>query len=136
MIDRFEELLKELGDQYSIALHPDKLGACKLHIDNTLHVQLECDAHQENLLLATFICDIPPGKFRENILKDGLQANSNRAHGSVLAYSDKNNQLTLFQYLRLADLNGQKLADSLATFVERANLWRTGVETGQTHNLK
>lgn len=135
MIDRFEDLLKELGVEYGIPLHPDRIGACKLKVNDQFHVQLECDPRQENLLVATFICDIPPGKFRENILKDSLKANAAPHEMGTLAYSDRNNKLALFHYLPLPDLNGHKLADFLAKFVEKAAQWKTGVETGNTAQL-
>ncbi len=135
MTDRFEELLKELGVQLGISLHPDHKGACKLVFNDTLHVQLECDAHQENLLLATFICDIPPGKFRENILKDALKANSPFPKNGTLSYSERNNKLTLFTSIRFGTLTGHKLAEILSLFVDKANQWRSGVETGHTAQL-
>jgi hypothetical protein len=134
-IDRFEEILKEFSQELGLALHPDKRGACKLKINDTLHVQLECDISQENLLIATFICEVPPGKFRENILKDALKANGPfPAHGT-LAYSERNNQLVLFAFLRLSSLTGRKLAEFFSPFIEKANQWRNGVETGRTAHL-
>ncbi len=135
MIDRFAELLKELGTELGIALHPDRIGACKLHINDQFHIQLECDAHQENLLVATFICDIPPGKYRENILKDGLKANEASLQFGTLAYSERNNKLSLFSYLSMPQLNGHQLAEFLSGFVEKASQWKIGVETGHTGHL-
>jgi len=135
MIDRFEELLNELSIEYNLSLHPDKKGACKLKINDTIHIQLECDAGQENLLVATFICDIPPGKYRENILKDALKANNPFPVHGTLAYSDRNNKLVLFCYLRMAQLTGKKLAEFLVTFLDKANQWRIGVESGHTSHL-
>jgi hypothetical protein len=135
MIDRFEELLNELGTEYNIALHPDKKGACKLKINETMHVQLECDGEKENLLIATFICDVPPGKYRENILKDALKANGPFPTNGTLAYSDRNNKLVLFSYMRMAQLTGKKLVAFLTVFLEKANQWKTGVETGHTSHL-
>lgn len=135
MIDRFEELLNELGVELGITLHPDRKGACKLKINETSHIQIECDAHQENLLVATFICDIPPGKFRENILKDALKSNGPFPVNGTLAYSDRNNKLVLFSYFRFGSLTGKKLAEFLAAFVDKANNWRIGVETGHTSHL-
>lgn len=135
-MDRFEELLKELSVELNVSLHPDRRGACKLRINETLHVQLECDAPQENLLIATFICEIPPGKFRENILKDALKSNNGPFPvNGTLSYSERNNQLALFSLLRLSSLTGKFLADFLTAFVEKANHWRTGVETGNTASL-
>src|SRR5277367_5219942 len=110
MIDRFEELLNELSTELATPLHTDRKGACKLKINETFHVQLECDAHQENLLVATFICDVPPGKYRENILRDALKANWPFPKNGTLAYSDRNNKLVLFSNFQLANMNGKKLA--------------------------
>lgn len=134
-MDRFEELLKELSPELNLPLHPDRRGACKLKIDGVLEIQLECDAHQENLLIASFICDIPPGKFRENILKDALRANAPFPSNGTLAYSERNNKLTLFSFLRMETLTGKKLVEFLAVFLDKANNWRIGVETGHTAHL-
>ena len=134
-MERFAELLKELGVQMGVALHPDQRGACLLVINEQLRIQLESDAQQEKLLVSTFISDIPPGKFRENILKDALKANFSFPKNGTLAYSDRNNKLVLFSHLPFTDLNGQKLADFLTGFIEKANNWRTAVATGNTSNL-
>jgi hypothetical protein len=133
--DRFEELLNELSIEFGVALHPDKRGACKLRINETLNVQLECDPSQENLLIASFICEIPPGKFRENILKDALKCNGPFPVHGTLSYSERNNQLALFAFLHLSNLNGKTLADFITSFTEKVSNWRIGVETGRTVNL-
>lgn len=131
-VDRFEEFLKELSIELGIALHPDKRGACKLRINDIFHVQLECDLSQENLWVAAFICEIPPGKLRENILKDALKSNGPFPIHGTLAYSERGNQLALFALLRFSNLSGKTLADFLTSFIEKASSWRVGVETGQT----
>jgi hypothetical protein len=135
MIDRFEELLKELSVELGATLHPDRRGACKFKVNELIHIQLECDAHQENLLVAAFICDIPPGKFRENILKDALKSNGPFPKNGTLSFSERNNKLTLFSYLRLAPLTGRSLGEFLIKFIDKANNWRIGVETGHTAHL-
>ena len=135
MIDRLQELLNELSVEFGVPLHPDKRGACQLKINNASSIQLEYDQKLENLLVATFICEVPPGKLRENILKDALKSNGPFPKNGTLAYSDRNHQLTLFTHLRLADLTGKKLAEFLLAFLEKSNHWRTGVETGTTSQL-
>lgn len=135
MIDRFEELLRELSVQLDTTLHLDKIGACSLKIDEQFHVQIECDPHQERVLIATFICELPPGKFRENILKDALKANHPFPQNGTLAYSDRNNQLALFSYLPFTNLTGRKLSEFLNAFVEKTGQWRSAVDAGQTSGL-
>jgi hypothetical protein len=135
MINRFDALLGELEAELGTPLYPDKIGACKLNVNEEFHVQLESDPHEENLLVATFICEIPPGKLRENILRDALKANFPFPQTGTLAYSDRNNQLTLFAYLPFAALTGRKLGEFLNLFLEKAKGWRTAVNTGQTSSL-
>ncbi len=135
MIDRFAELLNELGAELGISLHADKINACTLNINDELEVQLECDPRQESLLVASFICDIPPGKFRENILRDALKTNYPFPESGTLSYCDRNNKLSLFKYLQLSNINGHQLADFLTLFLEKAKNWRHGVETGNTTAL-
>lgn len=134
-IDRFEELLSQLGTELDVPLHLDKQGACKLRINDSLDVQLEPDRSQEKLLLASFISEIPPGKLRENVLKDALKANGPLPLHGIFSYSERNNQLTLFAFLPFSQLTGKILADFLALFVEKATSWQQGIERGQTASL-
>ncbi len=134
-MDRFEEILGEFGKLVGAPLHPDKRGACKLSVNNILHIQIEMQPEKERLLLACMICEIPPGKFRENILKDGLRTNWPYPLHGTLSYSEKNNKLCLFEYLSLENFTPQKLLDNLKAFIAKADSWRVGIEQGQTGAL-
>jgi len=134
-VNRFEEILRELSVELGTTLHVDKRGACKLRVNETLSLQLECDASQENLWIFSFLCEINPGKFRENVLKDALKANSPFPLYGTLAYAERTNQLALFSSLRLPPLSGKTLFEFLSAFIEKANAWKAGVETGQTASL-
>lgn len=135
MIDRFEEILRELGIEYGLPLHPDHRGACKLLINETMQLQIEYRQEHQALLALTFICEIPPGKFRENVLRTALKANHFSPTKSLLGYSDKNNQLALFQQIPLTLLTGKKLAELLTLFINKADEWRQRVQTGDLATL-
>lgn len=135
MIDRFAELLNELGQELGATLHPDRLGACKLKINDDITIQLECDGPHEKLLVASFICDVPPGKLRENILKDALKSNAVFAETGTLGYSLRNNKLALFKYFKLSALTGKVLAEFILTFIDKIQKWRAAVESGTTATL-
>lgn len=135
MIDQFHELLQGLGQQLGVALHPDKRGACKLNIRNQFQIQIEYEPSYERILMASFICDIPPGKLRENILRDALKANYPFPQLGTLSYCERNNKLTLFLYLSLHGLNPDKLAVLLTHFIEKAKAWKEAAETGQSVSL-
>lgn len=134
-MDRFEEILNDLGQLLGAALHPDRKGACKLNVNDVLHVQIEWQQQKDRLLLGCMICEIPPGKFRENILKDAMKSNSPYPAHGTLCYSEKNNKLCIFEFISLENLTGQKLLDHLQAFIAKAESWRIGVEQGQTHTL-
>jgi hypothetical protein len=134
-MERFNALLHELGAELGTSLHADKRGACKFKVNDQQIVQLEGDAAQENLIALLFIGEIPPGKYRENILKDALKSNGPFPIDCTLAYSERNNQLALFASLPLLDINGKVLADCLILWIAKANQWRTGIETGHTAQL-
>ena len=135
MIDQFHELLQGLGQQLKIPLHPDKRGACKLNVRNQFSVQLEYDPSHERILIACFVCDVPPGKLRENILRDALKANFPFPELGAFGYSERNNKLSLFLYTPLSGLTGEKCAALLSVFMEKANKWREAVAMGQTATL-
>lgn len=134
-MDRFEEILKELSAALGVTLHPDRRGACKLNINDVMRVQIEFQPDKEQILLACMICEVPPGKFRENILKDALRANWPYPGNGTLSYSEKNNNLCLFEYIPSVNISGPKLLDILNAFIAKADSWRTGVESGQTASL-
>jgi len=130
MMDRFEELLKALGQLLNVPLHPDHKGKCRLNVNNLFHIQLDPDPAKNRLLIATFVCPVPPGKARENILKNALKTNGAPSSLGTLAYSERTHQLALFSYLPFYELTGEKLAAFLAAFIQKADEWRMGVETG------
>lgn len=135
MMDRFEELLVGLGKLLSLPLHPDKQGVCKLSIQNELFVQLEYDPSRDRILMATFICEMPPGKLRENIFRDALKSHYPFPQLGTLGYSERNNMLSLYLYLPIQNLSPEKCAQQLAAFIKKAKLWKEGVSTGQTAQL-
>ena len=130
-MDRFEEILWDLGELIDMPLHADENRACKLVIDEKLPVQLEMDMNQDMLMVGSFICEIPPGKFRANVLKEALKANGTRVYGhGILSYVERNNSLVMFDHLYAKGLTGETLAAYLETFIPYANSWRDAIETG------
>lgn len=130
--DPFETLIHELGVSLNVPLHADRNKACAIRIHHQLTVQLQIDVAQENLLLASFICEIPPGKFRENVFCEALKANHlPDPRTGIFGYLPINNRLTLHQHYPFASLDGQKLAQYVAGFIDYAELWRSAIENGQ-----
>jgi|SRR5579872_2402564 len=132
MSDRFQELLNELGKVFHLALTVDKHHACSIQIDEDMTVQLQLDMEQENLFLFSKIIEIPPGKFRENVLRETLKANAlPDPRVGIFAYLANANQLVLFQRYPLEMLNGERLSGFLGAFIETGEAWKKAVANGQ-----
>lgn len=133
MIDAFEDLLSQLGKILHLSLHLDKHHACSIQIREGLVVQLQLDVSQENLTLFSKVTEIPPGKFREEVLKEALKANGQAdPRIGVFGYLAPTNHLVLFQRYPLFLLTGERLANLLGAFYEWVALWKEAIEKGQT----
>jgi hypothetical protein len=132
MTDPFETLIHQLGISLNVPLHVDRHHSCTLQIHQKLHVQLQVDAAQEKLWIASFLCELLPGKFRENVLSEALKANSlPDPRTGIFGFLSMTNRLTLHQVYRFPSLDGEKLAMYVAGFIDYAELWREAVERGQ-----
>jgi hypothetical protein len=131
MTDPFEILIQQLGQSLSVPLHVDRHLACTLKVHQKLTVQLQMDSAQENLIVASFICELPPGRFRENVLCEALKSNNlPDPRTGILGFLSKTNHLTLHQFYRFASLDSEKLSMVIAGFIDYADLWREAIGLG------
>jgi hypothetical protein len=129
-VERFQDILNKLSVIIHTPLYSDKKRAVRLTINQKLHIQIEDEEPNDRILLATFVAEIPPGRYRENLLKEGLKSNALPVRHGTFAYSERNNQLALFEYVPYDNLTGEKLADRLAVFIEKALHWKQAIENG------
>ena len=132
MTNRFEELLAELGKVFGLMLKVDKNNFCSIQIKEGLVVQLQSDAAFEKLLMISKVAELPAGKFREQVLKEGLKANGLKdPRSGVFAYIAQINQLVFFQKYPFDILNGERLAALLGPFLEEVESWKKAILAGQ-----
>lgn len=132
MINRFEELLQQLGKVFQLPLHIDKSHSCSIQIHSQLIIQLQLDISQENLWIFSKIVEVPPGKFRENIFREAMKANSlPDPRTGIFGYISGTNHLALFQKYPLEVLEGQQLAGLIGAFLEMAESWQKAIGSGQ-----
>lgn len=133
MISRFEEILDQLGHVFELKLHVDRQNACSIQITPRLIIQLQLDISQEHLWIFTKIAETPPGKFRENILKETLKANAlPDPRAGIFGYILPTNQLAQFQKYPLQILNGEILGGIIGAFLEMAEIWQEAILSGQS----
>lgn len=135
-MDQFQQLLWDLGEIVEIPFHVDKNHSCNLLLDESLEVQMQMDEHGEHLILCAFVSEVPPGRFRENVLKDALRVNSSFHPFGVFAFQEKKNLLLLQKLLPIEHLSGEKLLKELEEFIEEADEWRLALESGASSPRK
>lgn len=132
MTDPLDNLLESLGKVFGMNLHRDKAGGCALQIRKGIVIELQTNESMEKLLIATRIVEVPPGKFREEVLLHALKSNGQKEQQvGTFAFLEKNNILFLFQYYPISILNGERLASMLGPFIGLAEKYRNAVLSGR-----
>jgi hypothetical protein len=128
----FEQLIESLSRSLGLSLQTEKGTICKLLIQGSLQIQLEYEPSAQRILIASFLCELPPGKFREDTLKEALQANNSLDRLGIFGYSEKNNSLAFFLYVS-EKTDHNVFSELLLRFIEVAQNWKAAVESGQLH---
>lgn len=146
MIDLFEELMKELKNKLSVSIKPQHNNhICTFQVEGSLQIQLQLDRSQKMLFIGSFLTEVPPGKYKENVFTQTLKANSQIPNIGFFAYNEKIAKLFLYEYLPLKDLSSKDLYDYFALFTDKASSWKKAIEAGeaaplsflkQTHSIK
>lgn len=132
MMSLFEILLEELGKVFELKLHTDRKGACSIQVRPNLVVQLQPDPSQEGLWIFALLAEIPPGKFREEVLKEALKANGLATlRPGVFGYVQNTNQLALSQKYPFEILDGERLCGLLGAFLDLAEKWQDALQQGR-----
>jgi hypothetical protein len=135
-MDLFAQLIDDLSELIASPLYVDSKRRCQLLINHELHLFLQEQDNDQQLLISTFLGDLPPGKFREKILKAALKENGSFERILIFCYSDRNNQFAAFNYISFENLSADILADALELFLDRAFLWKKALQTGEIPSLQ
>jgi hypothetical protein len=130
----FTNLMSELGDLMDTELIPDLHQVVSLMINEKILVNIELNATGEKILLGCFIVELPPGRFREEVLKFALLANNaSDSNIGTLAYVAKQNSLALLQEIQAHGLKASTLYEHLSLFVSRAEAWQNAINAGKLY---
>lgn len=129
----FEELMEGLSEKVNRDLQIDKNGRVVLRIKDQINIQFEVDKTREEILIAAFVEELPPGKFREHILRDALKANSlyPEKH-SILSYMQKENYLMIHQKFSMDQVTFEKFYESIQNISLRAFSWYEAIDNGRS----
>jgi len=128
----FEELIRELSFHMEVNLYPDMHQSCLITFpQDELSIQIDLDANADQILVGTQLGRITPGPYRERVFTQTLKSNSrSQIPRGIFAFSEKNDALVLFQFLKIDKLNGEKLHAFLQRFREQAKPWKKALATG------
>ncbi|WP_129781710.1 type III secretion system chaperone [Peristeroidobacter soli] len=122
MIDLSEQafaLMKALGDNFGLELHPDETGACAIRIDDRVDVTLRYEPSPPALLAYAPVGELPSGGV-EAVLRGLLAANHIWDGSRGATWSLSGNEVILSRLFVLEGLEVEPLAAELAVFVEVA----------------
>lgn len=133
-MNKFELLIQELGQILGITLQAEQGSLCKVFIKEKVHLQIEYDEAAERIILACFIVEIPPGKFREDVLTAALKANYIDSSLGSFSYADSIQTLILQLYLP-SSVAAPFLGTLLQQFTEKAISWKEAIEQSNVSRL-
>lgn len=128
----FETLIQELSLKMDVTLHPDSHLSCLINFPaEELLIQIDLDNNADRILVGSQLGRITPGPYRERIFTQALRVNgTSQIPRGILAFSEKNDTLILYQYLSIDKLNGDKLYHFLQLFLEHARIWKEALSRG------
>lgn len=131
-LDVFTSLLDELSALLKIKLRPDKNNSCLIRFPDKLEVQIEIDSSGEWIIIGSTIGTPPPGRYREEVLREALKANLIlEPKCGTFAFAKKGERLVFFQRLPTKQAKGVHVAELLIPFQERVRSWKEMLATGQ-----
>ncbi len=128
-MDIFTDLLQGLGKSFSTHLQPDRNNACLLQINKTVQIQIQVDSAEENLMLGSKVYTIPPGKFRENVLRNALQHNALPELLGAFGFIRETNTLVLFTFIYLRGKSPQMIATIIEEFLQIITSWKEAIQS-------
>ena len=127
-----DDILIGLSPLIGEELRSDSNRACLLVFNDRIKIQLELDITGEFLVLGSMIVELPPGKFRENILKSALKANDVIDQSpAILAFVVRANSLVLFEKIHISETAPDPLYKKIIQFFNKAENWKHAIENGE-----
>ena len=134
-MNRFEELIEELARILNIPLRAEKGMLCKINIDGNFSVHLQYDQNEDLVMMGAMIIEIPPGRFRENVLKEALKVNDTFPRFGTMCFSEKGNKLAIYDHVSFEGLSPDIFNKKLDSFIEYCYEWYNAVLSGNISQI-
>lgn len=127
----FQELIQYISEQFQLDLKPEANDSCSIKVDDKIIVQLELDAANQRLMLMTYISEIPPGKFRENVLYEALKANHLPTRIGTLGFLQESGELTFHHFFSTQISKYELVAQYLTEMIYVCMQWKEAISVGK-----
>lgn len=135
--DPFEQIIRELGDRMGLNLKPDNHQSCNIVFEDGANIQIDLHSSADKVLMGSQLERLTPGPYRERIFTQALKVNgAAKMPQGILAFSEKNDTLVLFQFITIATLNGEKLFHALNIFLTQVRMWTEALQRGEVPTLE
>ncbi len=136
---QLEIILEELGRSSLIAmasLRPNDKNTCVIPLPDGMKIQVEMDKYEKNLIIGCILGEVEAGHYRNSLFQAALIANGlPYPRYGVLAYGKSNHKLVLHDTISMYELNGEKVAEYLGFFLEKARTWKQAIEGGNVPHI-
>ncbi|PIS01199.1 MAG: hypothetical protein COT84_03505 [Chlamydiae bacterium CG10_big_fil_rev_8_21_14_0_10_35_9] len=127
----FQELIQFISLQFHIDLRSDSHESCSIKIDDKIIIQLEMDTANERLIIMTYITEIAPGRFRENILVEALKANHLPTRIGTLGFLPETGELTFHHFFSSQTTKYDLISQYLTEMIYVCMQWKDAIDTGK-----
>ena len=133
----FASLLKEIGEKIGISnLESTQNNNITLTLKGKNDVVLQQHKTEPYLIISFEITEIPAGRYRENILREGMKFNGlNQAHEGIFGFSKKAQKLFLFDMLPMNEISADQVNSIMHSLSERVTLWKDTTSRGDIPNI-
>ncbi len=132
----YESVLEEVGRELNVTLAPDRYDSCQIRLPEGLKIQLEIYQRTNQFLICFHLGSPPPGKYRENLLKEALKANGLPSpKNGIFGFSEKTEIFYLFELLPQDTLSGKKVLERIQAMKEKALTWTNAITNGDVPHV-
>lgn len=131
-MEKYEQIMEELGDLLGVSLESEGTPMRRLAIQEKFILQFEPSRESDDLFIIAIISEIPPGKFREKVLKAALKENENASYDQgIMGFIETQNLLSMHVKYPLRGAKAEKILELLPAFLEKAESWYDALQVGR-----
>lgn len=127
----FKELCDQLSGEMGTTLTPDRYNTVLIQFDDGAEVQIEPVEETDEIVIGMQLGDMGSGKGRAAMFQSALIANGHPyPRFGFFAWSRKNNQLVLHEFLGMDGITGKIVKDTMTELVTKGREWKQALLHG------